>query len=151
MQMALFAAIGIGSMLAVGAQSGANATTTRSAPADTVALASKLVGKWTGVRTDSGSTTPHHFTMDWKKAPDGHLNGTVAVAGGPTYQTSVVWSSDTALIMESAPHQSASLSERVVTRTIAHLKGDSLVGRTELRPTAYKGRSITGHISARKS
>jgi hypothetical protein len=149
MQTALFAAIGIGSMLAMGAQSGASATTTRSTPADTVGLASKLVGKWTGVRTDSGST-PQHFTMDWKKAADGHLNGTVALAGGPTYRTSVVWSSDTALIMESAAHQSPGLSERVVTRTLAHLKGDSLVGRTELRPAAYTGRSITGHISARK-
>ncbi len=118
------------------------------APADTVALASRLAGTWRGEGVDSGSTTPQRFTMRWRQAQDGHPTGTVSLAGGPEYPVNVVWSSDTAFIYVSAPHRSPTLREEVVTRTLARFKGDSLVGTYEARPTKYSPKSLTGRFSA---
>ncbi|HEY7635427.1 MAG TPA: hypothetical protein VH763_07780 [Gemmatimonadales bacterium] len=149
MYTALYTALGLGALLAVGTPLGSSppAMAVR-APADTVALASKLTGKWSGTRFDSSSTAGTKFTMDWKKGSDGKLVGTVAMANGPSYQTQVVWNSDTAFITESAPHKSAETGQQVVTRMINHFKGDSLTGTFEVRPMTYKGRSLHGHFTA---
>jgi hypothetical protein len=151
MSMALYTAIGLGSALALAGMpaAGSSAPGARAA-ADTAATASKLIGKWTGTRTDSSSSGKQQFTMVWKKTADGHLAGTVRLADGSSYPTNVVWSSDTALITESAPHQSRELKEEVVTRTVDHVKGNSIDGRFELRPTHYKGRTVTGQFTAHK-
>jgi hypothetical protein len=86
--------------------------------------------------------------MEWKKASDGHLEAKVSVAKEPSYQTSVVWTSDTGYVTESAPHRSVALNEEVVTRTVSHLKGDSVTGTFELRPTSYEGRTMKGRFTA---
>ncbi len=88
--------------------------------------------------------------MTWKKAPDGHLTGTVKPAAGSAYEANVVWSADTGFVIESAPHTSSQLHEAVVTRMVSHLEGDSLWGTFEMRPTAFKGRSEEGRFSATK-
>jgi hypothetical protein len=152
MNMALYTALGLGALLAVGTPLGLSPPTMAAqAPGDTVALASKLAGKWSGTRFDSSSTAGRKFTMGWKKASDGKLVGTVAMANGSSYQTHVVWSSDTAFITESAPHKSPETGEQVVTRMVNHFKGDSLTGTFELRPTKYKGRSLNGHFTAART
>jgi len=46
------------------------------------------------------------------------------------------------------PHQSKELNEEVVTRMVAHVKGDSLSGRFEMRPMTYDGRSVAGNFTA---
>ena len=125
---------------------------TRSSPlhemVDSTALASRLIGRWIGARHDSGSATPQRFTMQWEKAQDGHLSGMVTSGSQPAYETNVVWSSDTGFVTESAPHRSGQLNEEVVTRSVAHFKGDSLVGTFEMRPMTYRGKSEHGTFSA---
>jgi hypothetical protein len=115
---------------------------------DSTNLVSKLPGKWRGSRFEAGSSIQHPFTMEWKKASDGHLEAKVSVAKEPSYQTSVVWTSDTNYVTESAPHRSVALNEEVVTRTVSHLKGDSVTGTFELRPTSYEGRTMKGRFTA---
>jgi hypothetical protein len=122
--------------------------TTYRTTVDSTQLAQQLVGKWKGIRHEAGSATGHQFTMNWEKTSDGHLVGTLAPATGPAYETSVVWSSDTGFVAESAPHRSKELNEEVVTRMVAHLKGDSLSGKFEMRPMTYGGRSVAGNFAA---
>lgn len=115
---------------------------------DSTQLARQLVGNWKGTRYEAGASAGHHFTMSWKKTSDGHLVGTVAPATGPTYETNLVWSSDTGFVAVSSPHQSKELDEAVVTRMVAHLKDDSLSGKFEMRPMTYRGRSEAGNFTA---
>jgi hypothetical protein len=117
---------------------------------DSNPLAAKLAGTWTGTRHDSGSSASQAFSMTWKKDSLGHPAGTIRPAAGSAYQASVVWSADTGFVIESAPHTSAQLHEQVVTRMVSHLKGDSLYGTFEMRPTTYKGRTETGNFSAKR-
>jgi hypothetical protein len=124
------------------------ATITSRTTVDSTRLARQLAGHWKGTRYDAGSSAGHQFTMSWKQASDGHLSGTVTPAAGPAYQANVVWSSDTGFVSESAPHRSQELNEEVVTRIVAHLKGDSLSGKFEMRPTTYRGRSVEGTFAA---
>lgn len=151
--MFLGAAVGLAAFIAASANPSTGAVAAaRVAPADTGALAARLTGTWSGHREDSTSTKAQPFTMTWKQAPDGEMTGRVAITHGPSYTTRVVWSSDTAFITESAPHKSDELKESVVTRTVTHFKGDSLVGQFEMRPTSFKGHTLTGHFAAtRKS
>jgi hypothetical protein len=88
--------------------------------------------------------------MIWLEAPDGHVTGTLAVAH-QQYPMTVVWSSDTAFIAESAPHRSRLLHEMVVTRTVGRLKGTELVGTFEARPTSYSGETLSGSFEATRS
>jgi hypothetical protein len=88
--------------------------------------------------------------MTWKKDTTGSMIGTVKPASGSAYAAKVVWSADTGFVIESAPHTSNQLHETVVTRMVSHLKGDSLWGTFEMRPTAYKGRTEEGRFSATK-
>jgi hypothetical protein len=113
-------------------------------------VAAELAGTWTGHRTirQSGRTDP--LQMTWLKGSDGRVTGTVAVAR-EKYPMTVVWSSDTAFIAESAPHHSRVLNEMVVTRTVGHLKGTELVGTFEARPTAYSGRALAGSFEVTRS
>jgi hypothetical protein len=150
--MFLCTALGLATFVAASAHPSSGAVpAARLAPADTGALASRLSGTWSGNRVDSGSAKGHPFTMTWKQAPDGEMTGRVALAHGPAYTTRVVWSSDTAFITESAPHKSPELKESVVTRTVTHFKGDSLVGQYELRPTSFTGHTLTGHFAAART
>jgi hypothetical protein len=146
MNTPVLAAIGIGSMLALGAPHRPIAPATISS-ADTT-LAAKLAGKWSVTRYDSTPSAGRRFTMQWKKEADGTLSGSVTMPKGPSYATRVVWSSDTAFISESAPHQSPELHEQVVTRMVSHFKGDSLSGTYELRPMSYRGRTESGRFVA---
>lgn len=149
MRMALCTALGLAWLAGAGGHPGRTPDPSPHGTAsDSTALASKLVGKWAGTRYDSGSTASHQFTMDWKKASDGQLTGKVASTTGQSYETKVVWSSDTGFVTESAPHKSGELNEEVVTRTVSHLKGDSLWGIFEMRPTSYRGRSVAGRFTA---
>jgi hypothetical protein len=143
--------IALGAVWLAGAGGNTNlhrTTTTYRAPVDSTTLARQLVGKWKGTRYESGSAGAHQFTMKWKKAADGHLSGTIDPAAGPAYQTQVVWSSDTAFVSESAPHQSKELKEEVVTRIAAHVSRDSLSGKFEMRPMTYRGRTVVGNFTA---
>lgn len=151
MNMGFYAALGIGSLVALGAspRPPVRATAAGTRP-DSVILATRLLGRWTGTRHDSSATAGRTFTMDWKKDTTGALVGTVSMPGAASYATRVVWSSDTGFITESAPHKSAALGEDVVTRTLSHFKGDSLWGTFQLRPMTYKGRSESGRFSAHK-
>jgi hypothetical protein len=150
MRIAFCTALGVAWLAGTGAVPASRVADTRPAraAADSTTLASKLVGKWAGGRYEARSMTPHRFTMSWMKASDGHLTARVDPAGGAPYETNVVWSSDTGFVTESAPHQSRELHEEIVTRTVSHLKGDSLWGKIEMRPTSYRGRTETGHYSA---
>jgi hypothetical protein len=114
-------------------------------------LAARLAGTWHGHRTTPLSIKADSFTMSWKKAPDGHMAGTIATAGETKYPVNVVWSSDTAFIYESAPHVSALLHERVVTRGTVHFAGNQLNGTFEARPTKYEGKTTTGTFTALRS
>lgn len=149
MRMTLCLALGAAWLSSAGAHPNPHRTTSayRSA-VDSTELARQLVGNWKGTRYEAGSVAGHQFTMSWKKAADGHLSGTVEPATGPAYETNVVWSSDTGFVTESAPHQSKELNEEVVTRMVAHLKGDSLSGKCEMRPMTYRGRSVAGNFTA---
>lgn len=147
MNTTVFAAIGIGSLLTLGVPHRPAIHATSSSSADTT-LASKLTGKWSVTRYDSSSAAGKKFTMTWAKDTAGALTGTVKMPSGPSYDTRVVWSSDTAFIAESAPHKSAELNEQVVTRMVSHFKGDSLTGTFEMRPMDYKGRSEKGRFVA---
>lgn len=149
MRMFLCTALGVAAFVAASAHPSSSAiAATRLAPADTGALAARLSGTWSGNRVESRAAKAHPFTMTWKQAPDGEMTGRVAPAHEPAYTTRVVWSSDTAFITESAPHKSPELNESVVTRTVTHFKGDSLVGQYELRPTSFTGHTLTGHFTA---
>jgi hypothetical protein len=140
--------------LALGAAAGLASAAMAAAPpaqGQQPALASRLAGTWKGTGTDSASHRSQPITLNWRKASDGHMTGTVALKGESKYPVNVVWSSDTAFIYESAPHESATLNEKVVTRTLARFKGDSLVGHYELRPAkGNKGRSLKGSFSVSK-
>jgi len=150
MRIALCTGLGVAWLAGTGAVTnpGGAGASPGLAALDSTTLASRLVGKWSGGRYEPGSKMPHQFTMNWMKASDGHLTATVNPAGGTAYETNVVWSSDTGFVTASAPHQSRELSEEVVTRTVSHLKGDSLWGKIEMRPTSYGGRTETGHYTA---
>jgi hypothetical protein len=148
MRMALCAVAGLAWLATTGGVPAGTGSSPLHETVDSTALASRLIGHWTGARYDSGSTTPHPFSMQWKKAPDGHLAGMVTASAQKPYETNVVWSSDTGFVTESAPHRSSELNEEVVTRSVAHFKGDSLVGTFELRPMTYRGKSETGKFSA---
>jgi hypothetical protein len=113
-------------------------------------VATELAGTWTGHRTITTTGRSDPIRMVWLKAPDGQVKGTVAVAR-EKYPMTVVWSSDTAFIAESAPHRSRALNEMVVTRTLGHLKGSELVGTFEARPAGYGGRTVTGSFEATRS
>jgi hypothetical protein len=144
------AAIGIGSLLALGAPR--RPVVLATVPSADTTLASKIAGRWSVTRYGGSSSAGREFTMQWKQGADGTLSGTVTMPKGPSYATKFVWSSDTAFISESAPHQSAELHEQVVTRMVSHFKGDSLSGTYELRPMSYRGRSESGRfVAARRS
>jgi len=146
MQLVLLAALGAGTAVALAASgTPARAPATLTAPPDS-ALAARIAGHWIGRRTGSQSKRPDPMTMTLSKASDGGLDGQVSVAGEPAFPVQVVWSSDTAFILESAPHQSAGLHEQVVTRSLVHFKGDSLTGRFESRPMKYEGKTATGNF-----
>jgi hypothetical protein len=149
MRMTLSLALGAAWLAGAGAHPDPHRTTsTDRTTVDSTALARQLVGHWKGTRHEAGSAAGHRFTMSWKTASDGHLAGTVEPAAGPAYETNVVWSSDTGFVTESAPHRSPELNEEVVTRMVAHLKGDSLSGKFEMRPMTYRGRSAAGNFTA---
>jgi hypothetical protein len=151
MQFVLGAAVGLATALALDASlPPANPATSGTAMQGTT-LAARLAGKWTGRRTMPVSIKPANFTMVWRKAPDGHLTGTVAMPGQPKYPVNVVWSSDTAFIYESAPHLSRELHEKVVTRSVVHFKGSELDGTFEARPMHYSGKTISGHFTATRA
>jgi hypothetical protein len=149
MQGTLYAAVAIGALIAVGGPGSKAPAVALRAPSDT-GLAAKLVGKWDGTRFDSSATSGRKFTMTWKQDTTSALIGTVTMVDGSSYPVRVVWSSDTGFVTESAPHQSPGLKEEVVTRTVSHLKGDSLWGAFEARPMSYQGRTEQGHFSAHK-
>lgn len=150
MRMALCAFAGLAWLATTGSLPAGTHSSPLHETVDSTALASQLIGRWTGARYDSGSTTPHQFTMKWTKAPDGHLTGMVTAGSQAGYETNVVWSSDTGFVTESAPHRNSDLNEEVVTRSVAHLKGDSLWGTFEMRPMTYRGKSESGKFSAAK-
>jgi len=113
-------------------------------------VAAELPGTWTGHRKMDRTGKTDAIRMVWLKAPDGHVTGTLAVAR-EHYPLTVVWSSDTAFIAESAPHRSPLLHEMVVTRTVGRLKGTELVGTFEARPTSYSGASLSGSFEVTRS
>lgn len=144
MQLALLAALSAGTALALAA-SGASArvpATVTTAPDS--GLAARIAGHWSGRRTSSTAKQSGKMTMMLKQADEGGLEGSVDVAGAPAFPVQVVWSSDTAFILESAPHKSPDLHEQVVTRSLVHFKGDSLTGKFESRPMRYEGKTATG-------
>ena len=147
MRTFLSAGLATGAFLALGA---AAPTPVATNARQSSGLTAELAGTWTGHRTISPSGKAQQMRMVWRKAADGHMTGTVAVAG-ETYPVNVVWSSDTAFIAESAPHHSHVLHEMVVTRSEAHVKAGKLVGTFEARPTTYSGRTMKGSFEASRS
>lgn len=144
MQPAILAALGAGTAVLLAASSApARVPATATAPTDS-ALATRIAGQWAGRRTRANSSRSDRMTMKLSRAAQGDIEGTVAVAGEPAFPVQVVWTSDTAFILESAPHQSGALHEQVVTRSLVHFKGDSLAGKFESRPMKYEGKTATG-------
>ncbi len=146
MQPILFAALSAGTAVALAA-SGAptHAPATVTAPPDS-ALAARIAGHWTGQRTSASAKQARRMAMTLTKSTEGGLDGKVSVAGEPAFPVRVVWTSDTAFILESAPHRSSDLHEQVVTRSVVHFKGDSLTGKYESRPMKYEGKTATGNF-----
>lgn len=149
MRSFLCAGLAAGAFLTLGAAARVTSPVVTSAHQGT-GVAAKLAGTWTGHRTIARTGRSDPIRMVWLKAPDGHVAGTIAVAR-EKYPLTVVWSSDTAFIAESAPHRSEVLDEMVVTRTVGRLNGTELVGTFEARPTAYSGRTLTGSFEATRS
>lgn len=103
------------------------------------AVADRLLGSWTAKGYDAGSTRAQTFTLNWTRAPDGSLGGTIAFQGGTQYKVKVVSTGDSTFVYESEPHQSPTLKAQVVTRTEARLVGDTLVG-------SYQAKARTGKV-----
>ncbi|MEP7228427.1 MAG: hypothetical protein ABI785_13765 [Gemmatimonadales bacterium] len=112
------------------------------------AVADRLLGTWTAQGFDAGSTRAQQFTIAWARTPDGSLAGTIAFRPGETYTVKVVSTGDSTMVYESEPHHSPTLKEQVVTRTQAHLVGDSLVGTYEARGTKG-GKVLRGRFTAK--
>jgi len=66
-----------------------------------------------------------------------------------TYKGKVVSTGDSTIVDESEPHHSPTLKGQVVTRTQAHLVGDSLIGTYEARGTKG-GKVLRGRFTAKK-
>jgi hypothetical protein len=115
------------------------------------AAASKLVGTWTAVGYDSGSTRASHFTVVYHQGTGGDLTGTVTFAGsGPKYNVRIVSITDSGFVQESDPHQSPTLKKDVVTHTEARFTGDSMSGTFEARPTKG-GSPLHGRFTAKRT
>lgn len=103
------------------------------------AIPDRLIGSWTAKGYDAGSNRAQTFTIDWTRAPDGSLGGTIAFQGGEKYKVKVVSTGDSTFVYESEPHRSPTLKADVVTRTEARLVGDTLVG-------TYQAKAKTGKV-----
>ena len=124
--------------------------TDTAAPATAPAMSAvpdRLVGSWTALGYDAGSTKAQRFTLTWDRAPDGSLVGVIAFKPGDTYKVKVVSTSDTMIVYESEPHRSPTLKGQVVTRTQARFVGDSLVGTYTARATKG-GKVLRGRFTA---
>jgi hypothetical protein len=115
------------------------ATASDTASRTMTAVPDRLLGSWTAKGYDAGSTRAQTFTMDWARAADGSLGGTIAFPGGAQYKVKVVSTGDSTFVYESEPHQSPTLKAQVTTRTEARLVGDTLVG-------SYQARAKTGKV-----
>jgi hypothetical protein len=111
------------------------------------AVPDRLLGSWTAKGYDAGSTRPQEFTINWTRAADGSLAGTIAFKPGVTYKVKVVSLSDTTIVYESEPHRSPTLKAQVVTRTEARFVRDSLVGTYTARAT-QGGKVLRGRFTA---
>jgi hypothetical protein len=152
MRIVFHATLGLAAMIAVAAQPRlAHAATARRPAQDTTKLSSRLVGTWRGAVTNSGSPRAQRLSIIWRKAPDGHLTGTVVSASGAKYPITVVWSSDTAFIAESAPHRSPLLGTIVVTRSVIQFKAHALEGTFEARPTTLSAETLSGHFTVTRT
>ena len=103
------------------------------------AIPDRLLGSWTAKGYDAGSSTAQPFTINWTRAPDGSMGGTIAFQGGEQYRVKMVSTSDSTFVYESEPHRSPTLKADVVTRTEARLVGDTLVGN-------YQAKTKTGKV-----
>jgi hypothetical protein len=110
------------------------------------AVSDRLLGSWSAKGYDAGSTRAQTFTINWTRAPDGSLGGTIAFQGGTQYKVKVVSTGDSTFVYESEPHQSPTLKAQVVTRTQARLVGDTLIGSYEAKPKT--GKSLKGSFKA---
>jgi hypothetical protein len=110
------------------------------------AVPDRLLGSWTAKGYDAGSKTAQPFTINWTRAPDGSLGGTIAFQGGEQYKVKVVSTGDSTFVYESEPHNSPTLKAQVVTRTQARLVGDTLVGTYEAK--AKTGKVLKGTFKA---
>ena len=110
------------------------------------AVADRLLGNWKAKGYDAGSNRAQTFTLNWTRAPDGSLGGTLAFQGGTQYKVKVVSTGDSTFVYESEPHQSPTLKAQVVTRTEARLVGDTLIGTYEAKPKT--GKSLKGTFKA---
>jgi hypothetical protein len=121
-------------------------------PADTTrsqtmsAIPDRLIGSWTAKGYDAGSNRAQPFTINWTRAPDGSLGGTIAFQGGEQYKVKVVSTGDSTFVYESEPHRSPTLKAEVVTRTEARLVGDTLKGTYEAK--AKTGKTLKGRFTA---
>ena len=113
------------------------------------AVPDRLLGTWTAVGYDVGSTKPQRFTITWERAPDGSLAGTIAFNPGESYKVKVVSTGDSTIVYQSDPHRSPTLKGEVVTRTTARFIGDSLNGTYEARATTG-GKVLRGRFGAKR-
>jgi hypothetical protein len=110
------------------------------------AVPDRLLGNWTAKGYDAGSTRAQTFTMNWTRAADGSLGGTIAFQGGSQYKVKVVSTGDSTFVYESEPHPSPTLKAQVTTRTEARLVGDTLVGSYQAK--AKSGKVLKGTFKA---
>ena len=110
------------------------------------AVPDRLLGSWTAKGYDAGSSRAQPFTMNWTRAPDGSLGGTIAFEGGEQYKVKMVSTTDSTFVYESEPHRSPTLKASVVTRTRARLVGDTLTGSYEAK--ARGGKVLKGTFKA---
>ena len=155
MQLAIVAAVGVAAVMALEVQPISRADTPLAAsPAVATVrdstLSSRVAGTWIGSRKAKSPRMEQQFRLVWHRARNGNLTGTIKPSGMAGHPITAVWSSDTALIAESAPYMSHRLHERVVTRSVIRLNHGTLVGTFETRPTHYSGRTVRGTFTANR-
>lgn len=113
------------------------------------AVPDRLLGTWTAVGRDEGSTKADKFTITWTRPPNAGPVGTISFQPGTSYNVKVVSSEDSIIVYESEPHPSPTLKTDVVTRTRVRLAGDSLYGAYEAK-AVQGGKVLRGEFAAKR-
>lgn len=114
--------------------------------------AQKYAGTWDGRAYHSESDTGTPFRIVSSVAEDGSLRGTLMFpqVPEPPIPVRARHVSDTALVNEIGPYQSAAARHRVLTTTTGRLYGDSLNGTFEMRPADGGNAIMSGTFRSKR-